>query len=653
MKKAPGRFFWKLFLGNVLLVIAVVGVGTGLLLRAVERFYNRDTAAHLLTVAEVVRHQVKDNLATSNSTELNRLAKSLGSANPEGLRITFVLKNGDVLGDSQSDPARMDSHADRPEIIGALAEGWGESTRWSDTLRCDMKYVAVRVGPAHAPLGAVRVSKAAGSIAARTQLAQHLLWTLAIIILAAAAALALGLARLWSRPLGRISETAQTLSRGDLSAQAEVRGSDEIAQLGHSLNRMRSNLARQLETIDRQRRTLELLLAQLHEGVVVAGADGRIRLLNPAAARLLGVTQVPSLDRHDSFAPVANALLPHPELRELLQTGGDGRREPDSGAARTERPRVHVEEKRVSLQRTGGAVWLLARASDIVLPRIGEVSERSDAGILSDGRVSEENGRLLVLTDITELSKTMQVKSDFAANASHELRTPLAAIRAAVETAMSLDLETDSAFAAQLLNVIDRHSSRLEAMVTDLLDLSRLESPSARFEPATLRWSELLDELRRRFAGALQSKSLQWRAEYPEALDTVVASPRLLRLTLDNLVDNAIKFTEEGGHIAVFCRHGDEGFSVTVEDDGCGIPLEAHDRVFERFYQVERARTSTITRGTGLGLSIVRHAVNALHGTLRLDSAPGRGTRVTFTIPQPPKPVSVTTVAEHSSCLTK
>jgi len=500
-----------------------------------------------------------------------------------------------------------------------------------------MKYVAIRVGTAEAPLGVIRVSMPVRNIVLRTQLAKNLFWTLALVLLAAAVVLARGLARLWSKPLARISETAQTLSRGDLSAQAEVRGSDEIAQLGHSLNRMRSNLARQLETIDRQRRTLELLLAQLHEGVVVAGANGRIRLFNPAAARLLGVAELPSLDGQNGFSPLVDSFLPHPELREMLGTGrdSDGQQPASaSNAARMERPPAQVEERRVSLQRTGGAVWLLARASDIILPRIGKTVGQSDVDILPEGQASEENGRLLVLTDITELVRTMQVKSDFAANASHELRTPLAAIRAAVETVMSLDLETDSAFTAQLLNVIDRHSNRLEAMVTDLLDLSRLESPSARFEPATLNWSGLLDELRRRFAGALQGKNLQWRAESPDDLDTLVASPRLLRLTLDNLVDNAIKFTDEGGHIAVLCRHDRTGFSVTVEDDGCGIPLEEHDRVFERFYQVERARTSTTTRGTGLGLSIVRHAVNALHGTLRLDSAPGRGTRVTFTIPQ-------------------
>lgn len=647
MSKPLGRFFWKLFLGNVLLVIAVVGVGTALLLFAFERFYVGDTAAHLLTVAETVRHQVQDRLTPSDRADLDRLAKALGSSNPEGLRVTFVLADGVVLGDSQSDPARMNSHADRAEIIQALAQGRGESTRWSDTLRCEMNYVAVRVGTPERPRGVVRVSMAAGSIAARTQLAKHLLWTLVVVIMAAAAVLALGLARLWSKPLRRISETAQSLSRGDLSAQAEVRGSDEIAQLGHSLNRMRSNLARQLDTIDRQRRTLESLLAQLHEGVVVAGADGRIRLLNPAAARLLGVNEL--LGRDDPAAPSLSveSRIPHRDLREMLTSAGtdkDAERSSDRQGTDTHSPPAQVEERRVSLQRSGGPVWLLARASDITLPRAGDVADRSDMSLRPEASASEENGRLLVLTDITDLTRTMQVKSDFAANASHELRTPLAAIRAAVETVMSLDLETDSAFAAQLLNVIDRHSNRLEAMVIDLLDLSRLESPSGRFEPATLKWSEVLDELRTRFVSSLRSKNLQWRVELPDGLATVVASPRLLRLTLDNLVDNAIKFTEEGGGIAVLCRGNESGFAVTVEDNGCGIPLEEHDRVFERFYQVERARTKTALRGTGLGLSIVRHAVNVLHGTIHLDSAPGRGTRVTFTVPQPRKTDSAATL---------
>jgi len=248
-----------------------------------------------------------------------------------------------------------------------------------------------------------------------------------------------------------------------------------------------------------------------------------------------------------------------------------------------------------------------------------------------------ENGRLLVLTDVTELTRTLQMKADFAANASHELRTPLAAIRAAVETMATIELGEDPGSAVQFLSVIDRHSSRLEALVADLLDLSRLEQPTATFERTPLKLKEILRDVHRRFADRLTDKRLDWRCDVEVPSDAVQASSHLLRLILDNLVDNAVKFTDEGGSIAITCRPANGGIAVTVADTGCGIPPDEHDRVFERFYQVERARSGTM-RGTGLGLSIVRHAVSVMGGTIQLDSQVGKGTRMTFTIPPPPSP---------------
>ena len=180
----------------------------------------------------------------------------------------------------------MENHADRVEIRAAIADGAGESTRFSNTIGQQMSYVAVRVGSADHPLGVVRVSMPVRSIMARTRGARQLFWRIAFVVLAAAVILALGLARIWSSRIGRVTATAHSLSLGDLSARANVSGSDEVALLAGSLNQMRDHLAGQLKTIDRQRRTLEYLLAQLHEGVVVAGPTGRIVLLNPAAARL-------------------------------------------------------------------------------------------------------------------------------------------------------------------------------------------------------------------------------------------------------------------------------------------------------------------------------------------------------------------------------
>jgi signal transduction histidine kinase len=249
-------------------------------------------------------------------------------------------------------------------------------------------------------------------------------------------------------------------------------------------------------------------------------------------------------------------------------------------------------------------------------------------------------GRLLVLTDITELTRAVRMRSDFVANASHELRTPLAAIRMAVETLAKMNLAEEAPAAARFLGIVARHSSHLQAMVSDLLDLARVESPSARFEPTTLHLQRVFDELYGRWQEPLASKRLRWRAEIKPDCPTVHANAHLLTLVLDNLMDNAIKFTEAGGEVAVNGRRiGDQGV-IEVSDTGCGIDSADQERVFERFYQVAPDRSGTgrpsgEKRGTGLGLSIVRHAASALGGTIKLESKVGVGTTVVVRLPLP------------------
>ena len=284
-----------------------------------------------------------------------------------------------------------------------------------------------------------------------------------------------------------------------------------------------------------------------------------------------------------------------------------------------------MSEVEIRLEGPNDAVHLLARASDIRLPTepTAEPSHES----------APRHGRVLVLTDVTELTRAVQMKADLAANASHELRTPVSAIRASVETLKSIDLTEEGEAARQFVDVIDRHSGRLEAMIKDLLDLSRLESAPARFEPETIATCELFEELRTSFARSLADKQLQWRSEVRPGCEEVAASPDLLRMILHNLVDNAIRFTDPGGSVTVTAGSGEDAVSFEVADTGCGIPLAEQQRVFERFYQVERARSGP-DRGTGLGLSIVRHAAAAMNAEINLQSEPGQGTRVTINVPQ-------------------
>ncbi|MCK6485215.1 MAG: HAMP domain-containing protein [Phycisphaerae bacterium] len=610
-----GRLFWKLFLGHTLLVVAVLAASLWLILDHVQDIYRRDLVEHLKAQAVTIRYFVQDQLDPGNRDRLDALAKAARARDASGTRITLMTADGNVCGDSMADPGRMENHAGRPEVQDALRDGWGESVRRSTTVSRDLIYVALRVGTAEHPTGVVRVAMPALTIGERARTTTRLVWQIGAVLLLAAVLLAMGLAALWSRPIRQITQTARSLSRGDLSARVRMMsGKDELALLARSLNRMRDGLMSHLQTIDRQRRTVESLLAQLHEGVIVAGPDGRIAQINPAAVRLLdlGVAAGDGEATEPFVGRPIEHCIPHPAIREMLRCGphsGD-----INGAAS-----AALREARLQVETAAGRVHLLARVDDIQLSESGK--DEATPGV----------GRLLVLTDITELARTIQMKTDFVANASHELRTPLSTIRAAVETLMNLDPSEDPDAVRRFMSVIDRHSARLTELVSDLLDLARVESPTTRFEPEPLRPRDIFDDLESRFGEIARAKGLQFSTDAAACgACSFLVHPHLIRLVLDNLVDNAIKFTDKGGTVRVIARCDYATAAVDVIDTGCGIDPADQERVFERFFQVERARSGP-RPGTGLGLSIVRHAVAAMGGRVTLQSEVGRGTHVTIT----------------------
>jgi two-component system, OmpR family, phosphate regulon sensor histidine kinase PhoR len=406
------------------------------------------------------------------------------------------------------------------------------------------------------------------------------------------------------RILLRLVQALTELEAGGVTADG--RNSDELLA---AVDALRRRQATQLGLIDRERQMLQFLLDHLQEGLVVA-RDGRIALLNPIALRMLNLNA--RVERGGAFVgePVETVILDH-QLQRLLSPQVPG--EPGDELGR---------ERRVEIDSEHGTTHLLARAVDVVLGEPGP------------GWPEARVGRVVMLTDITALQRIIQIRTDFAANASHELRTPLATIRAAVEALLTLDMPVNVAPAREFVEKIDRHSARLELIIADLLSLSRLETPAQRFDVEEVDCKRFLQDLHTRFTEALERKGLIWDAtREPADLRSIRANPQLLRLALDNLVDNAIKFTDAGGHIAVRLRKTPDEALFEVQDDGCGIPVDEQQRVFERFYQVERARSGP-ERGSGLGLSIVRHAVGALHGSVRLESSVGQGTRVTVVVPQ-------------------
>jgi two-component system phosphate regulon sensor histidine kinase PhoR len=261
-------------------------------------------------------------------------------------------------------------------------------------------------------------------------------------------------------------------------------------------------------------------------------------------------------------------------------------------------------------------------------------------------RPTHAGGVLLALRDVSTLAGAAQMKTDFVANASHELRTPIAAIKIAMETLRDVYGE-DPPQSERCINIIEGHVKRLEEMLRDLLDLSRLESPDAEPKLADVKPWDLFAVVRSTLGPTAREKGVDLRfGDDPASTpDSFRSDERLLHLVLKNLVENSVKFTPPGGSIILTIgttdREDQPAVEVSVADTGIGIPPEHRDRVFERFYQVDAARSGTAGRGTGLGLAIVKHAVAALGGTVRLQSTVGKGTTVTCVLPQDPMVIAM------------
>lgn len=622
----PGGLRFRIRAAAGILSLLILGAAFLLARQAYHRVLERRFVGDLHIQAELIRESLIQRWSVLDDQELADLVRPVREL---GTAIVVIAIDGRVLYSTLGESAFVKNLYFQPEVQEALKIG--RSTRRSRLASADPEYqcLAIRAGSDDSIRGALWLARPLEHAYGGNALIRYLsVWFLLLAVLAAGL-LAVAAESFRTRMCRRLIAGARELSEDQSIAEDQLLPleSEEYAMLAAALRRVREKLDEQVFTIDRQRMTLETLIDQLHEGVIVTDANGRIALINPAAVGLLHLSGCTADDtRLRLIGKSVERCIPQHEILELLIGGVEGaagrRGSGILGDAALSRDNEETE-KRIQLDSPRGTIYLLAQAAPIVLP---------DDGIQRQGG---KPGRMLVLTDITELASIIRVKTDFIANASHELRTPLAAVRTAIETIAQMDLAREEPAARRFIDTIHRQCARLEALVTDLLDLSRLESPTARFEPTALNLRFEVEDLYQRFESRITEKAIRWRVEVRDDVPvTLTANQHLLHLVLDNLLDNAIKFSEPNGAITLACVPVAGGVAISVADTGCGIPPEDSQRVFERFYQVERARSGA-DRGTGLGLSIVRHAVAAMNGTVRLDSKPGSGTRVTFEIPQP------------------
>lgn len=506
-------------------------------------------------------------------------------------RVSLISPDGAVVGDSaiaRDALATTESHARRPEVLAALADGRGASSRMSATLEKRMLYVAMPLAGQGRKAGVVRLAMPLDEI---DEVLARLRWILAVSALLAfgVASVVAGLAaHLASRPLRQLTDAARRMGRGDMSIRTHIQGHDEVAELGHALDQLASNLSTSLNELRGERDLLSRILHSKQEGVLVIGRDGRIVMVNQALRAML-------LLPTDIVSRPLDAVIRHIQLIDLLER------------ARTAGEPISVELELAGLKPRR----LIIRAATLS---------------------GEPGGLVAVFIDVTNIRRLESLRRDFVANASHELRTPVAAIRSAGETLQQGALE-DLAAAARFVSIINRNAERLHNLMDDLLDLSRIESREFHLDLEPLALDGVVEQVCAIHKEAAERKAIRLTAAVPAEAPPVLADRRALDQILTNLVDNAIKYCGDKATVKLSARARSGEVALTVEDTGPGIEAKHLPRLFERFYRVDTGRSRDLG-GTGLGLSIVKHLAEAMEGSIEVESAPGKGTVFTLTLPQ-------------------
>ena len=528
-----------------------------------------ETREHLVTEARLVAVQ------WTAGVDADALANRLGKET--GHRVTLIDSTGRVIGDSEFDRPELDqleNHASRPEVVEARAGGMGSSTRRSPSAGDQELYVALRT-----PLGVTRVSLPLTSLNAILSAARRDVALSGLVALIVAVVLSWFFARSVSRPIVELSEVARALAAGDFSRRPARAAPGEVGELAVAVGGLAEQLSTRLDALRAEETFVRELAESLNEGILALDARQQVVRINETARTLLGLRAplpfgTELLPRDRTFRDAIDAALAGETARDLEVT---------------------------------------------IAGRIFNVTVRP----------LEVGGAVVALLDLTRLRRLETVRRDFVANVSHELKTPLTVVRGFAETLADDDPPAD--VRRQFAESIAGHTRRMQRLVDDLLDLSRIESGGWVPDPQSVELAAVVGDDISAARATADRKGIELGVELADDATAIVADPVALRQVVGNLVDNALRHTARG-RVTLSTRRERGGVTVSVRDTGCGISTEHLPRIFERFYRVDPAR-SREQGGTGLGLSIVKHLVEAHGGRVRAESAIDAGTTVSAWFP--------------------
>lgn len=585
------KLWLRIFLTFFALLLAVL-LGIGFVIADIMKNTYMDMIRNQLSqTADIIVKTVDTKSMFQHSNELQNYIHHYYSHHDP--RITIIRADGKVLADSDRDPRKMENHSNRPEFREVIREhhSYGESIRRSPTLGYSMIYIAKPIQKDGKSIGVVRISVTLKKIEHTLDQLWISLGLAMVMTLTVSGFIGFRMAKRFTRPIEASIQVANRLIEKDYDSRVKTKASGELKQLVNAINDLAISLKQQMEEIRENQQRLTGVLANMVSGVMLINPAGRITLVNRAMEKIIGASSENLIGKLHIEAGKNFGLS------QLID--------------RSLKEGVHIHEE-VHIY------YPKERILDAhIAPYVGDHEE--------------VKGVITVLHDITDIRRLEKIRSEFVANVSHELKTPVTSLKGFAETLLDgamYDEETCRSF----LKIIYEESDRLHRLISDILDLSKIEQQRLPLKPEPLNVSQVINETAETIQETIHKKQLH--LSLPDHKEVVIEAEkdRLQQIIL-NLLTNAAAYTPEGGYIDIELHEREKEVDIVIRDTGIGISKQDLPRIFERFYRVDKAR-SRQSGGTGLGLAIVKHLVESHHGKIQVESEEGKGTAFTITLPK-------------------
>jgi len=572
MKKILSKFSFAYLVVVTFLTALIVYISYS----TIRSHYIDDLTKDLEVYSKLIESELIKLDLNTDKNEINEIIKEFSFKSK--VRITIIEISGEVLFDSDELPTSMENHKDRPEIIELLNSEFGQSIRYSNTVQEDMLYFA-RVVDLNNNKYYLRTSFFVHKmnkllIEVRTEIIEISILVYLISILGL-----IFFIKNISNPIKQLSAAAKKVAEGDFDVKVKIKSNDELGELSVNFNNMTKRLKKLFNKVNSQKEQLDTLISEIQEGLVVLDSKGRIKLYNDSFSELLG--------KDNLIGKKLTRLIESNYLKGLLEE-------------------VVSTDKSI----------------------IKEISVGEKQYLCSTSWIKMKNEIIILLHDISELHKLELIKKDFVINVSHELRTPLTAIKGFSETLIEEIKDQDQ---KRYVEIISKHTNRLIRIVNDLLHLSEIEQTSTYLVLEKVKVKDIIDNVYNLFLQKSIEKGIKLEVSIDNNERTLEIDNFRIEQLLVNLIDNAFKYTDNG-FIKIISKEIDNNQVFIVEDTGLGIPQDDINRIFERFYTVDKSRSRSVG-GTGLGLSIVKHIVLLHNGKIEIESKINVGTKFIITIP--------------------